>query len=123
MDAVRFTDRHQWVRREEGDIGVVGITEFAQQQLSEVTYVELPDVGERLAADEELGSIESSKTVSDLFAPVAGEVIEVNAAIAEDPAPVNEDPMGSGWLLRLRMDDPSTLEDLLTADEYAERYG
>lgn len=117
----RYTDRHQWLRLEDG-AGVVGITHFAQQQLGEVTYVELPDVGEHLDADEVFGSVESMKSLSDVHAPVAGEVIAVNHAVEGQPTLLNEDPYGDGWLIHIHIDEPAALDGLLSAEQYAERF-
>lgn len=119
---LRYTDRHQWIRVDEG-VGVVGITDFAQEQLGEVIDVELPDVGERLETDEVFGGVESMKTLSDVHAPVAGEVIEVNQAVQDRPGLINEDPYDRAWLIRLRIDDTAELDRLLTAEAYADRFG
>ncbi len=112
---LRYTKTHEWLR-EEGDLVVVGITHYAQEQLGEVVYVELPEPGRGVDAGEELGTLESVKAVSEFFAPVAGEVAEVNERLEEEPGLVNDDPYGEGWLVKLK---PSGEEgDLLDADAY-----
>lgn len=102
----------------EGDTGTVGITDYAQDQLGDVVFVELPSPGTRVAYLEKFGEIESVKAVSELFSPVTGEVVETNQALADNPQLVNESPYDEGWMLRVRLDDPSELERLLTAEQY-----
>lgn len=113
-----YTKEHEWVRTEDG-IAVVGITDYAQDQLGDVVYVDLPPRGARLVQFEKMGEIESVKTVSDLYSPVSGEVVEVNENAREHPERVNEDPYGEGWLLRVKMDEAGELEGLLSAADYA----
>ena len=115
----RYAKTHEYAHPE-GDIAVVGITEHAQKELGDVVAVELPQVGTQLDANEELGTIESVKAVSDLFAPVSGEVIEINEALTDKPELVNTDTYGDGWLLKIRMSDPTELDDLMSAEEYEE---
>ena len=117
MSALRFTTDHEWVRVE-GDIAVVGITDYAQSQLGDVVYVELPEIGRHIAKGKEAAVVESVKAASEVYAPVSGAVAEVNEAIAADPAKVNADPLGEGWFLKLRLDDPRELDDLLDEDAY-----
>jgi len=117
MNAPRFTRDHEWVRLD-GDLAVVGITDFAQSQLGDVVYVELPEVGRRLERGKPAAVVESVKAASDVFAPVSGEVAEVNDALAGDPARVNADPMGAGWFLKLRPADPAELEGLMDEEAY-----
>src|SRR5215472_14255954 len=105
MNAPRFTRDHEWVRLD-GDLAVVGITDFAQSQLGDVVYVELPEVGRRLEQGKPAAVVESVKAASDVYAPASGEVAEVNDALAADPAKVNADPLGEGWFLKLRLNDP-----------------
>jgi glycine cleavage system H protein len=105
---LRYTQDHEWLRIE-GDEAVVGITEYAAQELGDVVFVELPASGAQLEAAHAFGVIESVKTASDLYAPAAGEVIEVNAALAEKPELVNEDPYGGGWMIRMRLADPGSV--------------
>jgi glycine cleavage system H protein len=118
MNAPRFTRDHEWVRLD-GDLAVVGITDFAQSQLGDVVYVELPEVGRRLEQGKPAAVVESVKAASDVFAPVSGEVAEVNDALAADPARVNADPMGAGWFLKLRLADPTELDALMEEEAYA----
>jgi glycine cleavage system H protein len=99
---------------------VVGITHFAQDQLGEIVYLELPETGDEVEAGDQIGSIESVKAVADLFAPVSGEVVEINEAAVEDPAVVNSDPHGEGWLLKIRLSSKDELEDLMNAAQYEE---
>ena len=117
MSALRFTRDHEWLRLD-GDIAVIGITDYAQSQLGDVVYVELPEVGRRVEKGKEAAVVESVKAASEVFAPVSGEVVEVNEAIAADPAKVNSDPMGEGWFLKLRLDDPTELDGLLDDAAY-----
>ena len=115
----RYAKSHEYAHAE-GDVAVVGITEYAQKELGDVVMVELPAVGTQIDANEEMGTIESVKAVSDLFAPVSGEVIEINEALTDKPDLVNTDPYGDGWLVKIRMSDPSELDELMGADEYDE---
>jgi glycine cleavage system H protein len=115
----RYAKSHEYVHLE-GDIGTIGITEYAQKELGDVVFVELPQVGTELEAGDELGSIESVKAVSELFAPVSGTVSEINEALAENPALVNTDPWGDGWMIRLKVNDATELDELMTAEEYDE---
>lgn len=115
----RYAKTHEYAHPE-GDIAVVGITDFAQKELGDVVFVELPRPGTQLDANDELGSIESVKAVSDLFAPVSGEVIEVNEALTDNAALVNSDPYGDGWMIKIRMSDATELDELMSAEEYAE---
>ncbi len=116
-DELRFTPSHCWVR-EEGSLVVVGITDYAQEQMSELTYVELPEAGEHVAAESEVAVVESVKAANDVYAPVAGTVAAVNEALAEQPELVNSDPFGKGWLFKLKPDHAGDLERLLDADTY-----
>jgi glycine cleavage system H protein len=115
----RYAKSHEYVHVE-GGIGTIGITDYAQKELGDVVFVELPQVGSQLEAADELGSIESVKAVSELFSPVSGEVIEVNEALADNPALVNTDPWGDGWMVRIRLSDPTEVDELMTAEEYDE---
>lgn len=116
-EQLKYTKEHEWLRVE-GDAGVVGITDFAQDQLGDVVYVELPAVGSRVEAGQIFGTVESVKTVSDLYSPVTGEVIEVNAALEDSPELVNSDPYGQGWMLKVRLADPGQVAGLLDAAGY-----
>jgi len=115
----KYAKSHEYVHVE-GGVGTVGITDYAQKELGDVVFVELPQVGSQLEAGDELGSIESVKAVSELFAPVSGEVVEINEALAEKPELVNTDPYGDGWMIRIRLSDTSELDDLMNAEEYEE---
>lgn len=116
-DDLRFTKDHEWLRIE-GDEAVVGITEYAASELGDVVFVELPSAGKSFTRAQTFGVIESVKTASDLYAPVAGEVIEVNAALADKPELVNDDPYGAGWMIRMRMEAADGADDLLDAAAY-----
>lgn len=115
---LRYDREHEWVRLE-GEIATIGITHYAQDQLGEVVYVDLPSVGDEAVAGESFGEIESVKSVSELFSPVSGEIVEVNDALSNAPELVNESPYGDGWMIKVRVADPATaLDGLMTADEY-----
>ncbi|MDZ7373371.1 MAG: glycine cleavage system protein GcvH [candidate division KSB1 bacterium] len=116
-DDLLYTEEHEWVRVEDSE-AVVGITDFAQSELGDVVYVELPEVGTRTKQMEPFGTIEAVKAVSDLYAPVSGKVIEVNEALADHPELVNKDPYGEGWMIRIEMDNPEELNNLLNAEAY-----
>jgi glycine cleavage system H protein len=119
-DSLQYTDEHEYVRETDGENEVlIGITDYAQGELGDVVYVELPQAGDHFGMGEAFGTIEAVKAVSELYCPVAGEVVEANDALEADPALVNTDPYGEGWMIRLRIDPGATLEGLLTADEYA----
>ena len=113
----RDTKDHEYIRVE-GDTGVVGITDYAQEQLGDVVYVELPEVGKAVAKGDEAAVVESVKAASEIYAPVSGEVTEGNAAIKDDPAKVNAEPEGAGWFFRMRVSSPGELEALMTKDQY-----
>jgi glycine cleavage system H protein len=118
-EVLRYTEEHEYVRSADSeDEIVVGITDYAQGELGDVVYVELPAVGDSFERMEVFGTIEAVKAVSDLFSPVSGEVVAVNEALEEDPALVNSDPHGEGWMIRLRVQDPSDLDELLDAEAY-----
>ena len=112
-----YSKDHEWVRQE-GDLCVVGITQFAQDELGEVVFVELPESGEVFDAHDEIGTIESVKAVAEVYTPVAGEIVEVNQALVDDPATLNEDPHGEGWLVKIRFSSEGDLEGLMGPDEY-----
>ena len=116
---LRYTKEHEWVRAE-GDIGTIGITDYAQDQLGDIVYLDLPAVGASLTQSEKLGEIESVKAVSDLYAPVSGEVLEVNQETIDQPEAVNQEPYGKGWLIKVRLSDASELDGMLTNDAYDE---
>ena len=114
-----YSREHEWVKVED-DTCVLGITEFAQQELGEVVFVELPEVGQVFDANDELGTIESVKAVAEVYTPVAGEIIEVNDAVVDDPELLNEDPQGEGWLVKLRFSSAADLKSLMSAEQYEE---
>ena len=115
---LRYTNEHEWVRVEDDGTATIGVTFFAQDQLGDVVYVVLPAAGSTLQQNSKMGEIESVKSVSDLFVPVSGEVIEANQDVIDHPERVNEDPHGAGWMLRIRMTDPSQVDGLLTNEQY-----
>ena len=117
MTALRFTRDHEWVRLD-GDLAVIGITDYAQSQLGDVVYVELPEPGHRVEQGKEAAVVESVKAASEVYAPVSGKVAEVNDALAADPAKVNADPLGEGWFMKLRLDDPKELDGLMDEAAY-----
>ena len=112
-----YSKEHEWVVVD-GDVATIGISDFAQDQLGEVVYVDLPSEGDALTAGDSFGEIESVKSVSELFAPVSGEITEVNTALGDTPETVNSDPHGAGWMIKVRVEDESQLEALLSAEEY-----
>lgn len=114
----RYVETHEWAKLN-GDILTVGITDFAQEQLSELTYVELPDAGDKFCAEDEVAVVESVKAASDIYAPMDGEIVEVNDDLDDSPELINNDPFDNGWLFKLRVSDPEQFDSLLTADEYA----
>ena len=116
---LRFTEDHEWLRRESDDVVVVGITEHAQSQLGDLVYVQLPAVGAHYDAGAEMAVIESVKAAGDIKAPLPGTVVEVNSSLAEDPSKANSDPMNEGWFVKLRLDDRSRLASLMTAEAYS----
>ena len=114
---LKYTEDHEWVRVE-GDVAVVGITDFAQGELGDVVFVEIETEGETLGKGETFGTVEAVKTVSDLFMPVGGEITEVNEALADDPELVNKDPYGEGWMIKVNVSDAAELGELMDADAY-----
>jgi len=115
---LKYSNDHEWVRTE-GDIAIVGITDFAQDQLGDIVFVDIQCEGETIAKGERFGSIEAVKTVADAFMPVSGEIIEVNTELEGSPESVNSDPYGAGWMVKVKMSDPSELDTLLDAAAYA----
>ncbi len=114
---LKYNNEHQWAKIE-GDIAYVGITDFAQSQLGDIVYVDVETVDETVAKDEVFGSIEAVKTVSDVFMPLSGEVIELNEKLEDDPELINTDPYGEGWIIKVKFSDVSEFDDLLSADDY-----
>ena len=115
---LKYTEEHEWVRVE-GEIATVGITHFAQGELGDIVYVEIETEGETLDKQEVFGSVEAVKTVSDLYMPVSGEILEFNAHLESNPELVNNDPYGEGWMIKIKLSDPSDLDQLLSADVYS----
>ena len=119
----RYTTEHEWIKQESKDRYVVGITSFAQDQLGDIVYVELPKVGDRVQAGKPFGVVESVKTASDLYAPVSGEVVEVNTELSDAPQTVNDDPYNAGWMIKVKPSDQTEWDRLLTAEQYEEETG
>jgi glycine cleavage system H protein len=122
--SLKYTEEHEYVREtDEEGVVLVGITDYAQGELGDVVYVELPPPGDRYARMDSFGTIEAVKAVSELYSPLAGEIVEVNGALEDDPALVNADPYGEGWMIRLRVDDATQLDELLSAEDYGKHIG
>lgn len=119
---LKYTKDHEWVRLD-GDIATIGITDFAQGELGDIVFVEIETVGESLGAEETFGTVEAVKTVSDLFMPVSGEITEFNSALESNPELVNSDPYGQGWMIKVRISNPSEIDHLLDAAAYQEMTG
>lgn len=119
---LKYTKDHEWVLIE-GDVATVGITDFAQGELGDIVYVEVETLDETLDREEVFGTVEAVKTVSDLFLPLSGEIVEFNAALEDEPEKVNSDPYGDGWMVKIKMSDASQVEDLLSAEGYKELIG
>ena len=114
---LHYSKDHEWVRVEGGE-AIIGITDYAQNSLGDVVYVELPKVNDEFAANEAFGSVESVKAVSEVFTPIAGTITKINEALADEPEAVNTDPYGAGWMIRIKMSNPGEVDSLLTAAEY-----
>ena len=114
---LKYTKEHEWVSID-GDIATIGITDFAQSELGDIVYVEVETIDETLDKDEVFGSVEAVKTVSDLFLPLSGEIIEFNEGLEDDPELVNTDPFGKGWMIKLKISDTSEIEQLMSAEDY-----
>lgn len=119
---LRYTKEHEWLRTE-GEIGVVGITDYAQGELGDIVFVELPETGKKVESGKSFGTIEAVKAVSDLYAPVSGEIVEVNAALKDNPEVVNKDPYGAGWMVKIRIADPGEAGTLMDASAYTALVG
>lgn len=119
---LKYTADHEWIKVD-GNIATVGVTDFAQSELGDIVYVEIETEGEKLDKEEVFGTVEAVKTVSDLFMPLGGKVLEVNADLEADPAAVNSDPYGKGWMVKIEMSDTTELDDLLDAEAYKEQVG
>lgn len=119
---LKYTKDHEWLRIE-GDTGYIGVTDFAQGELGDIVFIEIETVGETLKKEEVFGTIEAVKTVSDMFMPVSGEILEMNPAIEESPDVVNKDPYGKGWMVKIKITDPSEVNSLLSPEKYRELIG
>jgi glycine cleavage system H protein len=115
---LKYTKEHEWVRLTDNNIAYVGITEFAQSELGDIVYVEVETIGKEMEAGDVFGTVEAVKTVSDLFLPVAGTILELNPALANAPELVNNDPYGEGWMVKMQVTDPASVDALLNADAY-----
>jgi glycine cleavage system H protein len=113
-----YTKDHEWLRVE-GNFGYIGVTDFAQGELGDIVFIEIETLGETLGKDEVFGTIEAVKTVSDMFMPVTGEILEINPSLEETPDVVNKDPYGKGWMVKIKISNPSEVSDLLTAEKYS----
>jgi glycine cleavage system H protein len=120
---LKYSKTHEWVRADNGDIVTVGISDYAQMEMTELVYVELPEVGRTYEAGDEIAVVESVKSASDIYAPVSGEVIEVNEALTDDPSTVNSSPFNDGWLFKIKMSDASQLDAMMNAAEYKDSVG
>ena len=118
-EGLKYSKEHEWVLVE-GKTATIGITEYDQEELGDIVYVELPEIGEKIVKDDPFGAVESVKAVSDVYAPVSGNVLEVNDVLPDNPETINDDPYGDGWMIRVNLTDPDDLKDLMDADEYAE---
>jgi glycine cleavage system H protein len=118
---LKYVSSHEWIRDEGEGVVTIGITDYAQESLGDVVFVETPDVGAEVSAGDDAGVVESVKAASDIYAPLSGTVIEVNEELEDAPENVNNDPYGDGWFFKLKLSDPAELDDLLSADEYQEQ--
>ena len=118
MDDLHYSESHEWVRVD-GEIGTIGITDHAQKQLGEIVYLELPEVGHVYNADDEFGTVESVKAVSELYTPVSGEVVEINKSAVSEPGIINDDPQGDGWLIKIKLSTDEEIAKLMSAEGYA----
>lgn len=118
-EGLKYSKEHEWVLVE-GNTATIGITEYAQEELGDIVYVELPEVGEKIVKDDPFGAVESVKAVSDIYAPVSGTVLEINDMLPDNPETINDDPYGDGWLIRVELNDKDDLKDLMDEDEYGE---
>ncbi|MEO0247339.1 MAG: glycine cleavage system protein GcvH [candidate division WOR-3 bacterium] len=116
-EGLKYTKEHEWVKVE-GDIAIIGITDFAQSELSDIVYVELPPIGKKVNKGDEIASVEAVKTVASVYSPVSGEVIEINEKLKDDPALINRDPYGDGWICKIKLENHAELDECLSAEEY-----
>ena len=118
LENYRFTQEHEWVCPEPGNKGKIGLTDYAQTQLGDIVFLELSAPGTQLAQFQKMGEIEAVKTVSDIFSPVSGKVVEINQSVVDEPKVVNEEPYGAGWLVKMELSQPAELDTLMNSDEY-----
>ncbi len=119
VEELKYTNDHEWAH-EEGEVLVIGITDYAQDSLGEIVYIELPSEGDEITKGDPFGAVESTKAVSDLYAPVSGDVVEVNEALLDSPEIINSDPYGEGWMIKVKVYDPGELGDLMDFDGYTD---
>lgn len=122
-ESLKYTQEHEWVKIEDGNIAIVGITEYAQSELGDIVFVEIETEGQELASNDIFGSVEAVKTVSDLFMPVSGKIIEVNPALADEPELINNDSYGAGWMVKIEMTDLTELDKLMDVETYKDSIG
>ena len=120
---LKYTKDHEWIKLIDGNTALIGITDYAQRELGDIVFVDINTVGKALKAEEVFGTVEAVKTVSDLFLPVDSKIIEVNAALSNNPELVNEDPYGEGWMVKIEVSDPASLDGLLSAEAYEQMVG
>lgn len=120
---LKYTKDHEWIKLTDGDTAVIGITDFAQSELGDIVYVDISSVGKTVAAEEVFGTVEAVKTVSDLFLPIAGTILEVNPTLEGQPELVNNDPYGEGWMVKVKVSNPSDLDSLMSAEDYQKLVG
>jgi glycine cleavage system H protein len=118
-EELKYTDEHEWAKVED-ELVVIGITDYAQDALGEIVYIELPSEGDEITKGDSFGGVESTKSVSDLYAPVSGEVVEVNESLLDSPETINEDPYGDGWLIKVRIHDSDEFDELMDSEQYSE---
>ena len=123
LDNLKYTKDHEWIKVSANDEAFIGITEFAAHELGDIVYIEIDTVGETLEREDTFGTIEAVKTVSDMFMPVSGEILEVNPMLESNPESVNKDPYGNGWMVKIKMTNPAEVSELLTAEQYKELVG
>jgi glycine cleavage system H protein len=119
----KFTKDHEWLRLEQGNIALVGISNYAQEQLGDIVFVDIPSVDEQVAAGEVFGYLEAVKTVADLYMPVSGKVLQANAALEQEPQLINQSPYENGWIVRIEMSNPDEISSLMSAEEYKQKFG
>lgn len=122
LKELKYTESHEWVKVD-GDVAIIGVTDFAQSELGDIVFVEMPEVGDDVAKDDSCGTIEAVKTVSDINSPVSGEIVEINETLEDEPTTVNSDCYGEGWIIKVKMNDASELDELMDADAYEEFAG